>query len=149
MKAKTNYTAAINGNTALKIEQPKLRLVPANAPVQAPVPVSARNIAIERERAHLSDYIVAAAVCIACAAALIFALSQADIRAAEQLASYVAETPAVTVSVMPGDTLWMLAAEHPISGHSTPDVVSWIRARNQLEDSSLSVGQVIEVPNMS
>ncbi|MGN0286773.1 MAG: LysM peptidoglycan-binding domain-containing protein [Atopobiaceae bacterium] len=50
------------------------------------------------------------------------------------------------VDVQPGDSLWTLAQEHPVSGADTSEVMSWIQRTNGLTDTTLRPGQEIIVP---
>lgn len=50
------------------------------------------------------------------------------------------------VRVESGDTLWSLADRHRPDGVGTQEFVRTIRDANRLVDSSLLVGQVLEVP---
>lgn len=50
------------------------------------------------------------------------------------------------VDVQPGDSLWTLAQEHPVSGADTSEVMSWIQRTNGLTDTTLKPGQEIIVP---
>lgn len=51
-----------------------------------------------------------------------------------------------TVSVAEGDTLWEMAARHPIPGRSTLQVIDVIRSANTLEDDTIHPGQILSVP---
>lgn len=51
-----------------------------------------------------------------------------------------------TIRVAPSETLWHLAAEHPIPGLSTGETVEAIKALNDLDSSALPVGEVVLVP---
>ena len=50
------------------------------------------------------------------------------------------------VVVMPGDTLWSIAEEHPVQGCTTSQVVHHIVDSNGLSSSALDVGMLLEVP---
>ena len=54
-----------------------------------------------------------------------------------------------SVRVPENGTLWDLAREHPVSGLSTAETVTLIRARNDLPTGSLVVGQALQVPAMT
>lgn len=57
--------------------------------------------------------------------------------------------PTEIVAVAQGDTLWSIAASHPIEGMSTQQCVRWISIVNELDGSVLIPGQAIEVPGGS
>jgi LysM repeat protein len=50
------------------------------------------------------------------------------------------------VRVESGDSLWTIARAHPIDGLKTDQVVELIRNANELGDSVVYAGQVLEVP---
>lgn len=54
-------------------------------------------------------------------------------------------TPAVTVTVQPGDTLWSIAAA-TVPGRDTRDVVADIAALNHLDGGGVRPGQQLFVP---
>ena len=54
-----------------------------------------------------------------------------------------------SVRVPENGTLWDLAREHGVSGLSTAETVTLIRARNDLPTGSLVVGQSLQVPAMT
>ena len=51
-----------------------------------------------------------------------------------------------TVTVSEGDSLWGIAAERPVDGVETADLVRWIADANSLDDASLRPGQSLVVP---
>jgi len=55
--------------------------------------------------------------------------------------------PVSSVRVIPQQTLWDIAEEHPLDGLSTSETVQVICSLNDLESSSLSIGQTILVPH--
>ncbi len=57
-----------------------------------------------------------------------------------------ASIPTEFISVSQGDTLWSIAAEHPIEGMTTQQCVRWISSTNDLDGCVLVPGQAIEVP---
>jgi LysM repeat protein len=59
-----------------------------------------------------------------------------------------AVTPQATTSlrVRTGDTLWTVAASHPVDGLTTAQTVDLLAETNQLATRSLMPGQVISVP---
>ena len=64
-----------------------------------------------------------------------------------KLSSDLASVPGVEYTVASGDSLWVIAANHPIEGHTTSDVVTWILERNELETSLIIPGQELLVPS--
>lgn len=52
----------------------------------------------------------------------------------------------VAICVMEGDSLWSLGTDHPISGMSLYECMSWIESTNNLKGSVLRPGQVLVVP---
>lgn len=50
------------------------------------------------------------------------------------------------VTVMPGDSLWQIAAEHPVRGCTTEQIVNHIIAENDLTDAMLRPGMQLSVP---
>ena len=52
----------------------------------------------------------------------------------------------VNVEVLPGETLWDIAASHMSSDMDKREAVYLIKKANGLDDSSVSPGQIIKVP---
>jgi len=52
-----------------------------------------------------------------------------------------------SLKVQTGDTLWTLAAQHPVEGMSTAEVADMLAKENGLAGCSLVPGQVIVVPS--
>lgn len=50
------------------------------------------------------------------------------------------------VTVMPGESIWSIAENHPVNGCSTAEVVEFITQENELSSSMLSSGQQLSVP---
>lgn len=50
------------------------------------------------------------------------------------------------VTVLPGDSLWLIAERHPVSGCTTAELVRHIKEANHLSTSALSAGMVLDVP---
>lgn len=99
-------------------------------------------------RARLGSRQVASlAVFAAIVVALLgFALSSVDASARSWRQEAFASVSTSTVSVSAGDSLWQIAESHPVAGVSTQDVVSFIRAQNNLPSSNIVPGQKLEVP---
>jgi hypothetical protein len=53
---------------------------------------------------------------------------------------------AISVTVANADTLWSIAASHPVPGMSTAQTVEAIREANGLTTGRLAAGQVLDVP---
>lgn len=51
-----------------------------------------------------------------------------------------------TIRVRQADTLWGVAAEHPVEGLETAETVSLIQDINKMSDSALAAGQILLVP---
>ena len=76
---------------------------------------------------------------------LLLALSSAFLL----LGNSVSADEPVTVTthvVQPGDTLWTIAADLADPGEDVRAVISEVRRFNDLESSSLSIGQVLSIP---
>lgn len=107
----------------------------STAPVAAPAPT-----------ARLAKRILAACVLGALTIALVsaaWAMTDGRAAACEQI---LAETPITTISVESGDSLWSLAAEHPVTGLTDREVVEAIRSWNGLERGELHPGMELAVP---
>lgn len=52
------------------------------------------------------------------------------------------------VLVQPGDTLWSIATRRAVEGCSTPELVQWIKAQNDLSDARIFAGQTLTAPVM-
>lgn len=112
--------------------------------------VAARsNSRLKREHAHRSGTRMAQAARFTPAeAALVLLLGIAicwvALRAvgAPELANF----GTTSVRIQPSETLWGLAAEHPVPGMTTAETVDAIRELNSMEDSSVHAGQVVVVP---
>ncbi|MHB9002721.1 MAG: LysM peptidoglycan-binding domain-containing protein [Coriobacteriia bacterium] len=51
-----------------------------------------------------------------------------------------------TIRVRQADTLWGVAASHPVDGLDTAQTVALIQELNEMSDSALAAGQTLEVP---
>ncbi|MBQ9005372.1 MAG: hypothetical protein IJ092_03250 [Atopobiaceae bacterium] len=58
----------------------------------------------------------------------------------------ISDVPTTSVIVKGGDCLLSLAEEHPVSGHTPDEVVSWRHEANDLDTATLLVGQHLIVP---
>lgn len=57
------------------------------------------------------------------------------------------EVPTRPVRVESGDSLWSLAAAHPVEGLNTDQTVQLIRQVNEIDGSTLHAGQLLHVPD--
>ena len=64
----------------------------------------------------------------------------------KRVAQAFAKAPVETVTVMPGDSIWQIAEEHPVAGCTTAQLVNHIIDANGLEDSMLRPGMRLSVP---
>ncbi|MBO7675826.1 MAG: LysM peptidoglycan-binding domain-containing protein [Atopobiaceae bacterium] len=48
--------------------------------------------------------------------------------------------------VVSGDTLWSIATQRAVRGCTTSELISWIKAKNDLPDSRIFAGQRLVVP---
>ncbi len=51
-----------------------------------------------------------------------------------------------TIKVRAGESLWSIAAEHPVAGQTTPQTVDTIRQSNHLTGSFVAEGSVLRIP---
>lgn len=105
------------------------------APVATPAPV-----------ANLAKRVLAACIFGALAIALAVAAWTMTGGRAAACERILAETPTTTISVEPGDSLWSLAADHPVTGLTDREVVEAIRSWNGLERGELHPGMELAVP---
>lgn len=63
-----------------------------------------------------------------------------------RVAGALAAASVENVTVMPGDSLWQIAAEHPVKGCTTEQVVNHIIDANDLSDAMLRPGMRLTVP---
>ncbi len=54
-----------------------------------------------------------------------------------------------SISVGPNDSVWAVAAAHPVQGRSTHDTVELICSRNNLASATVHPGQTLLVPGVS
>ena len=87
------------------------------------------------------------ALCVATMiVAVCLAWLQIDHMTSVRVARAFAEAPVETVTVMPGDSLWQIAEEHPVQGTTTDQLVNHIIDENGLEDAMLRPGMRLSVP---
>lgn len=77
---------------------------------------------------------------------LIFTAFFMDVSTATHKAASFSDVSTEIVTVMPGDSLWSIASQHPVDGCSTEEVVEFISEQNELSSSMLSSGQQLYVP---
>lgn len=104
----------------------------------APAPRMGRLDALQLVFAILAGVAVVAAIVLASALSDL-AISSSRARALEDVAT-------TTVTVSEGDSLWGIAAERPVEGVETADLVRWIADANALDGASLRPGQSLVVP---
>lgn len=104
----------------------------------APAPRAGRLDALQLVFAVLAGAAVVAAIVLASALSDL-AISSSRARALEDVAT-------TTVTVSEGDSLWGIAAERPVEGVETADLVRWIADANSLDGASLRPGQSLVVP---
>lgn len=104
----------------------------------APAPRMGRLDAPQLVLAILAGAAVVAAIVLASALSDL-AISSSRARALEDVAT-------TTVTVSEGDSLWGIAAERPVEGVETADLVRWIADANALDGASLRPGQALVVP---
>lgn len=104
----------------------------------APAPRTGRLDAPQLVFAILAGVAVVAAIVLASALSDL-AISSSRARALEDVAT-------TTVTVSEGDSLWGIAAERPVEGVETADLVRWIADANALDGASLRPGQSLVVP---
>lgn len=86
--------------------------------------------------------VAGAAVVLMLCAAFLFVSAGISARQGQALETI----PTISVTVHGGDSLWSLAEEHPVTGYSTQEVVTWIKACNSLDSANIQAGQAILVP---
>lgn len=142
---KYGNTYATDGTSALQMDaHPYLRLVTEDTLAENP-PKVISHVAPEKfeSRSGVAGRIAALAVTLAVFA---IAMTISDAAIASRRASIVQETSFERVTVVPGDSLWDIAADHGIEGCDTAEVVRVIEERNGLGKGELTPGQSIAVP---
>jgi Tfp pilus assembly protein FimV len=56
-------------------------------------------------------------------------------------------TPTAAVKVGVGESLWSVAATHPVRGMTTQQTVDLIKRANGLSDSAVTAGTVLQIPS--
>ena len=132
---------AFEGTAAL-VARPARRLTLVegglNRKGAAPAPRMGRLDALQLVFAILAGAAVVAAIVLASALSDL-AISSSRARALEDVAT-------TTVTVSEGDSLWGIAAERPVEGVETADLVRWIADANALDGASLRPGQSLVDP---
>lgn len=96
----------------------------------------ARNAECARKARVLRMQVVGVVICILAFAAMGFTV----------LPHHHSSTPLTTISVVPGDTLWSIALDHPVDSLTTGETVNLIREVNDITTSTLQAGDEIQVP---
>lgn len=142
MKYAAQDTYGTFGSLALAPEEP--RLVVHEGLVSNNLSVSEDHTGTSASKAPASLVAVVSVVAVV-VIALCALVSQVQVTATVESAFESADVS--TIYVGSGDTVWGIAEDCDVEGASTQDVVNWIESENGLDDSGLSVGQAIEVPN--
>ena len=79
-------------------------------------------------------------------AAIVLASALSDLAISSSRARALEDVATTTVTVSEGDSLWGIAAERPVEGVETADLVRWIADANALDGASLRPGQSLVVP---
>lgn len=148
-----NATDMVQGNLALKLEMPA---APAFTVVKGGrssfqtlpgKPAHSQRVAKTSAPAALK---VSTIVALAVALTLFFVLATSIFSARHAAyAESVSNVTYETVRVQSGDSLWLLAQEHPIEGLSTQETSDMIRDVNHLDHGSLDAGAHLKVPARS
>lgn len=83
---------------------------------------------------------------VAVVAAIVLGSILSDLVISSSRARALEGVATTTVTVSEGDSLWGIAAERPVDGVETADLVRWIADANSLDDASLRPGQSLVVP---
>lgn len=137
------------GSSALQASPVRLRLVEgglSRPAVAKPSSTTSSAREIAPRQASLGARLALPLVALGMTVALLVASLLMDTAAASGRASAFAQVGTEAVTVMPGDSLWSLAEEHPVDGASTAEVVDFISQENGLSSSNLSIGQSVYVP---
>lgn len=94
------------------------------------------------QRSGAALLLVAALVSLAICVVSVIATHVIESKLSKSLAS----VEGIEYVVIKGDSLWSIASNNPIEGHSTSDVVTWISERNDLESGLIIPGQSLIVP---
>jgi hypothetical protein len=111
-----------------------------------------RTIAVRQQPVNMKMFRFAAFLLIILAAFTFGAMVQAfagdDKQAVSSLqgADEYKIPQAVMITVLPGDTLWDIATAHAPEGAHIPKYIHQIKLLNDLKTSSLSIGQVLQLP---
>ncbi|WP_035425408.1 LysM peptidoglycan-binding domain-containing protein [Atopobium fossor] len=149
MKSDRMYlTYAVNGSTALKPKVTQFTVYEGglNKPARNLKPTFRRS---QDDKRNLSSQLISVFAFIVTVAFFVGAILFVDITAAMQRTAGFNSIQTKEISVQPGESLWTIAANHSVEGHSTEDVVKYISQKNNLSDSMLTVGQKITVPAIS
>lgn len=133
----------VHGNLALKPVEPVSRFTVINGSAAAPHLEHVQ--APSCPHLHLPR-ILAVAIAIGIVVSCIF--TAYTVLQSEQTAYHAAVTSEQleAVTVAPGDSLWSIAAAHPLEGLDTAAVADAIQAINALESGTLQPGMVLNVP---
>ena len=83
---------------------------------------------------------------LALAISLVFVWLVSDGVQARRRQDALSQADVAIVTVLPGDSLWQIAQEHPVPGLTTDELVHVIREDNRLASTELQAGMQLEVP---
>jgi LysM repeat protein len=121
----------------------RLQAMNGNVKGEVPMQYTRSQPYVRQPRAHTTRLSVAEA-------AIVLAMVTALAIAALSSGSAVIDADSVSTSIVrvePRDTLWSIAARFPVDGRPTVETVTFIRALNGLQTSTLQPGQALIVPS--
>ena len=136
-------TYATEGTLARNAARPQFRVIEGGAAHAATAHGhgTRRRHGMPRREAR----VLCAAAC--CVMVVLGALWYAgDIRASARRQQAFAAASYETIVVMPGETLWSIAQQHPVQGCTTAEVVRHISQSNALGSGLLTSGMELSVP---
>ena len=89
---------------------------------------------------------LALCVSLVIAISLAFVWHVSDAAQARRRQEALSQADVAIVTVLPGDSLWQIAQEHPVPGLTTDELVHVIREDNCLASAELQVGMQLEIP---
>lgn len=159
MSKGTAAYVAIEGNLALSLNQPHFRVIEGGrsdggrTSARSTRPSSAtaqRQVvrAMSRAKAPAHDW---HALCVVTSLFVVTMLAVTwrvtDIANQHRIDAALSQATFQTVTVMPGDSLWVIAERNPIEGCSTSELVRCIRDINEIDDACLQTGMRLSVPH--
>jgi len=159
MSKGTAAYVAIEGNLALSLNQPRFRVIEGghsdsdrtSACSARPAHATAQRQAVRatpRAKASARNW---HALCVATSLFVVAMLAVTwrvtDIANQHRIDAALSQATFQTVTVMPGDSLWVIAERNPVEGCSTSELVRCIRDVNQIDDACLQTGMRLSVPH--